>query len=168
MAKHTGKSRRQRLVVLKFHQQTSLGTLADNTALSVNLISSFTTAMFVISVDALWALNDMTAGQGPIEFGFTHGSYTVAQIVEALDASPDGPDNVIAIEQNRRKVRLAGLFAVNDDHEEFADGELTRTRVRFMVGIGSDFDAFAVNRSGAALTTGGQISVSGRIYGNWR
>ncbi len=169
MAKKKGYSRRRsRLVVLKFDVQVSLGTLADNTALLTSIISSFTTAFWCSSADVYWSLDGHTAPEGPLVVGLCHGAYTAAQVVEALDASPSGPDDVIAIEQGRRMVRRSGQFAGVVDPEVLNDGKAIRTKCRWTTGIAEDFELFVVNRHGATLTTGSQIHARGQLYGNWK
>ncbi len=169
MAKHTGRGRGRRspLVVLKVFQKSTLGTLADNTVTTQTLIPSFTNKFFVISTDLTYAVLNLTAGEGPLSVGIVHGGYTVAQILEGLDASQEGPDDLIAIEQGRRKIRDAGTFSGNETEETLNDGQPIRTKVRFSVGIASDLDAFLVNRSGGPLTTGASWTVTGKIYGKW-
>ncbi len=162
MARH-----KKPIVVLKVNQKSALSTLADNTVTTQNLISGFTTAFWVVSTDLTWSRLGGTSGEVPLDTGITHGSYTVAQVLEALDASPDGPDDLIAIEQGRRKIRAAGTFGLASTDEVMNDGKPIRTKCNFAVGIGSDLDAYLVNRSGGALTTGGLWKVSGKIYGRW-
>ncbi len=169
-AKRKGYSRRRgaRLVVLKFDVQISMGTLADNAALLTSIISSFTTAFWCSSADVYWSVDGHTTPEGPLVVGLCHGAYTAAQVVEALDASPTGPDDVIAIEQGRRMVRRSGQFAGNLDPEVLNDGKAIRTKCRWTTGIAEDFELFVVNRHGAPLTTGGQLHARGQLYGNWK
>ncbi len=168
MARKGAKRRYSRLVVLKFDVQISLGTLADNAALLTSIISSFTTAFWCTSADVYWAIDGHTTPEGPLIVGLCHGAYTAAQVVEALDASPNGPDDVIAIEQGRRKVRRSGQFAGTLDPEVLNNGKAIRTKCRWTTGIAEDFELFVVNRHGAPLTTGGQVHARGQLYGNWK
>jgi len=90
--------------------QITLSTLAANTVIVANMIASLTEDLFVISVDLMWSLLGGTAGEGPIEVGVAHGDLTVAEILEAIAASPTGPGDLIQNERSRRPVRGAGSF----------------------------------------------------------
>ncbi len=155
-------------VAIPFDQQLALATLNDNIVLSASTIGVLTEDLFVISVDATWSLRGHTATEGPIEVGFAHGDLTDTEIAEALDASVLDPSDIIAGERARRPVRRSGKFSGLSTEEVLANGEQIRTKCKFTIGSGKNFDLWASNRSGANLTTGTIVEVQGTIYGRWR
>ncbi len=165
MAKN--RKRRGRLVVLPINAQITLGTLADGSAVVANLIQSLTEDFYAISVDLAWALRGLTSGEVPIQVGIAQGDLTVAEVVEAVTAAPTGPGDIIQNERARRPVRISGQFGDVGTDQSLAHGEMVRTKARFLISDGKSFNAWALNRSGANLTTGAVIRVTGRAYGRW-
>ncbi len=161
-------SRGRNFVAIPFQTALTLGTLADLTAFITSTVSGFGEDIYVLSVDALWALHTHTAGEGPISVGLAHGDLTVTEIKENLQAEMTDPDDIIAKERSRRPVRKSGIFSGLNTEEALANGEQIRTKVKFSVGDGHNLNAWAFNQSGAALTTGTVIQVIGTIYGRWQ
>ncbi len=123
--------------------------------------------LYVISVDATWALDGGTGGEGPIGVGFTHNDLTVAEVAEALLAQMVDPSDIIARERNRRPVRRVGAFPGSATNEVLFDGVEKRTPIKFVIGDGHQLAMYAINRSNAQLTGGQRIDVMGVIYGKW-
>ncbi len=167
MAKHKRSRRRSNFVAIPFSVSLALSTLADNAVLTAALMSAQTEDLYVISVDASYALQEVTAGEGPLEVGFSHSAYSVAQIAENLIAQQTGPGDVIAVEQSRRMVRRTGKFSGLSTHEVLADGRKIRTKCKFAITGSNNLDLWVQNQSDAALTTGAVVDVSGTIYGRW-
>ncbi len=161
------KSRRGRLVVLPINAQITLGTTGDGAAVLANLIAALTEDIWVHSVDLTWALRGLTSGEVPIQVGISQGDLTAAEVVEAVTASPTGPGDIIANEHARRPVRISGQFGDVGTDQTLAHGEMIRTKARFLVSDGKAFNAWALNRTGAAYTTGAVVRVTGRLYGRW-
>ncbi len=161
------RTRRGRLVVLPINAQITLGTVADGVAVLANLIQSLTEDIWIHSVDLTWALRGLTDGEVPIQVGISQGDLTVTEIVEAVTAAPTGPGDIIANEKARRPVRISGQFGDSGVDQTLAHGEMIRTKARFLVSDGKAFNAWALNRSGANLTTGAIVRVTGRLYGRW-
>ncbi len=146
----------------------SLATLADG-AVDVTLIqaSAFGRSCRVSSVDILWTLRGLTAGEGPLVFGVAHSDYTAAEIVEALAATiVDGSDK-IAAEQANRLVRKIGVFSGFDTNETFNDGKSMKTRLNWEIQDGVSLNIWVLNNTGAILTTGAAIQANGHINLNW-
>jgi len=146
----------------------SLATLADG-AVDVTLIqaSAFGRSSRIHSVDLLWTLRGLTAGEGPLLFGVAHSDYTAAEIVEALAATiVDGSDK-IALEQARRLVRRIGIFSGFDTNETFNDGKSMKTRLNWEIQDGKSLNIWVLNNSGAILTTGSAVQVNGHINLTW-
>ncbi len=153
--------------MLPINAQITLSTLADGVAVTADLIQALTEDFYILSVDLSWALLEATAGEGPLQVGVAMGDLTVSEIVEAVTASPSGPDDIIAIERSRRPTRISGAFSGLNTEEVLDDGHMIRTKCKFMLYDGKSFKAWCLNRSGAALTTGSLIRVTGRAYGRW-
>lgn len=165
--KRRGKNRRG-FVAIPFDTSLALASLADDTVLSAQILAQvFAEDLYIISIDAFWGINGVTAEDGPIEVGFSHDDYTVAEINEALVVALVDPDNKISQERSRRLVRRAGLFTNNNTSEVLNDGKKIRTPMKFMVGDNHGINMWAKNKSGATIATGQVITLTGTIYGRW-
>ncbi len=171
MARKRRGRRRGGFVAIPFAAALTLGTLTSNVAIPVSLLAgaALTEDLYIMSIDGYWSLDGQTALEGPFVFGYNHGDLDAGEIGEALDASPRGPGDIIAIERARRPVRRAGQFSVKDALPEIpADGEAIRTKCRFTVESGKAIEMFVMNRGSATLTTGSVVDCNGTIYGRWR
>ncbi len=163
------KRNRKNFVAIPFNTTLTLSTLADNIVLPATLFgSNFGEDIYVISIDATWILLGSTSQEGPLFVGFAHGDLSAAEILECLDAEVTDPDDIIAKEQSRRPVRRVGGFNGLSSNESLVEGALIRTTMKMSIGNDHNIDAWVVNRSGATLTTGAQIKVSGTLYGRWQ
>ncbi len=143
----------------------TLLTLDDNTVKEGDLGESTLSGYRVISIDGTWSIHDLTPGEGPIDFGVAHSDYSVAEILQALSSNAGwAPTDLIEMEQSRRLVRLIGTFSGQDANETFNDGKPKRTKLRWPFRANQNMVMFAVNRSGAALTTGAVLEVAGKAY----
>lgn len=170
-AKHPRKGRKRdpNFVVIPFNQSQPLLTLDDNTALIANILGGvFTDDFYPVSMDGLWSIRDLTSGEAPIQMGVAHGDLSAAEIVAALDVSLLGKASIIETELASRPVRRVGQISTTAE-TRFNDGKQLRTKIRFRksLGVGSFLGFWAVNRSGATLTTGAIQEVSGNLYGRW-
>ncbi len=160
--------RKQRFVYIPFTAQVALATLNDNTVLSAGLFGTVLVEdLYFHRIDATWSIRDLTPGEGPIEVGLNHGDYTNAEILEALDANLFDPTDLVAAEQAGRKVRRVGKFSGALEAEVLNDGKPIRRAIRFKIGSTKEMEMFAVNRSGANLTTGAILDVEGVVIGKW-
>ncbi len=155
-------------MAIPFQTQLPLLTLANGTVLVVAATSALGEDLFVISVDSQITIRGLTAGETPIYVGLNHSDYTVAEIAEALDVALTDPNDKIEQERSRRLVRRIGVFAGPDVDQHMNQGVSTRTKCLFTVGNDFNLEIFARNQSGAALTTGSVLEISGTIYGRWR
>ncbi len=158
-------------MAIPFQSQLSLGTLGDQTVLSVPLLSgSLTEDLLILSIDATMVIRGMTVTEGPLYMGFAHTDYTVAEIAEAIDTQGFlGPNLKIEEERARRLVRRWGTFRVQEVTEMIAasNGGHRRYKVRWIQQNGANPRCWLQNSSGAALTTGGVLEMDGVIYGRW-
>ncbi len=165
--KRRSKNRRN-FVAIPFTENLPLLTLADATVLVKETVAAFGEDLFIISVDALFTLRDLTTGEIPITVGFSHGDLSPTEVAEALTAELTDPDDIIAKERARRPVRKVASFAGLASSLIINDGNKIRQKIIFSVGDGHTFDFFAFNRSGALLTTGAVLQLDGTIYGRWQ
>ncbi len=161
-------SRRGALVPLKFNTQLALGALANDVAVEVTAIAALEQDFDIVSTHLLMGLRENTINEGPIEVGFAASDYTVAEIVEALDASPLRNAGV-EMERSRRKVRSYGQFRGGTEDEEINDGLTVKRKMFLRISSGQvTGSVFAVNRSGSTLTTGAIVEVAGVHWGRWK
>ncbi len=169
--KKRGKNRRN-FVAASFSGQLSLSTLANNIVLLTSLFgSNFLEDIYIISIDCLWALRGATVGEAPIEVGFSHSDLNVTEVLEALNVELISPDDIVQRERSRRPVRRAGQFpSVNVSNEDVVlnDGKKIRTTIKFSIGNDFNMSVFAVNRTGATLTTGAIVTFNGTLFGRWQ
>ncbi len=167
MAKKRGGTRRKfNLRRVRITPTLPLSTLAAATALVVGLTGSADGAYRVVSVKQTWSVKEMTAGQGPILFGYAHSDYTVAEIKEAIEAAAAiSLGDKIAQEKANRLVRLVGSFQPDDTGEQiFNDGKQVSTKLNWLIPIGKAVNMFCYNDDTSDLTTGGRVTSSGEMW----
>lgn len=149
--------------------QEALATLANNTALVEGLVSSDLTHDYrCTSVELQWALDELTAGEGPITVGLAHSDYTIAEIEEFLEQeAPLGPSSKVEREIAGRFIRRVGTFAGDTTHETLNDGKPIKTRLNWLIADGFRINMWCYNNSGAALTTGATVRAMGTHNGYW-
>lgn len=153
-----------RLFVPFFTQGFSLGTIGDLAAVK-QALDAVETKQWLISADCTWSIRNLTAGQGPIHVGFAHGDYSTTEIAEwFVNSGSWSQGDRIAQEQARRKCRLVGTFSGVSTEEVLNDGKPVRTRLNFSLEDGQSLAIFAINASGAALTTGSLVYATGKVY----
>ena len=165
-SKARAKRPKRNWVNLKFRAGLALGGLANDTAIKqaiIDLVDDF----YCYSAQAVWTLRDLAPGQGPIDVGFCDGNYTTLQILEALDASPVGKSDKISLEKTKRDIRPVGSFPGTTESEALKNGETVYRKLLFPISSSSIFECYAVNRSGAVLTTGSVVHVAGNLTGWW-
>lgn len=167
MVKHKRKRSDTNFVAIPVSATITLATLADVTVLA-QALTGLTQEVNLISCDLTWSLTNATGGEGPLIVGLSHGIYTVAQILEFIQASPTNKSDLIAMERAKRKIRQVGNFVVNASDEVMNDSKPIRTKLRFDLDEGAELDAWVFNRSGATLTTGALIRINGTIYARWK
>ncbi len=163
------RGRRRGFQAIPFNAELALGTLANDTLVKVSMLGGvFEEDFYCISVDALWSIKDLTAGGVPIEVGYNHGDLIATEVVQALDANLLDPSDIIQREHARRPVRRVGKFTDGAKTDmELNDGTLLRSKLKFMVNDQHAIQAWMINRSGATLTTGAIVNISGTLYGRW-
>ncbi len=133
------------------------GTTAADDVTALNLTEVFTEERRILSIEASWALQGETAGDGPWSVGMAHSDYSAAEIEECLEAvgSWDEGDKV-AQEQAKRLVRQVGILT--EEETALNEGQPIKTRLNWRVATGDSLKFWLRNR-GIQLTTGSEITV---------
>lgn len=163
-----GGRRGSRIVRIPFRANVALGTLGSGTVLTAGILT-FGEDFYCTSIVATWT-NKNHKDENPIHCVLAHGDLTDVEIGEAWDASPSDPDDLIAIERSRRKVRKVGQIVPGPGVDGYvgADGEKIYTKMGMSIGDGHTLDFGVINNTGAALTTGMDILIDGVAYGRWQ
>ncbi len=167
MAKHGKRSSKGRysLRPVRFANSITLGTLANITVLTAGSTSTADGAYRMISMQAVWTLKGGTTGEGPITVGYAHSDYSVTEIKEALEANASiNIGNKVSNEQANRLVRIVGTFGGGLTDEQLNEGRPVKTRLNWFIPIGMQVNLFAYNDSGATLTTGSIVDVTGKCW----
>lgn len=144
-----------------------LSTLADNTALALAM-TALADDFWFVSGDLTWVLRGGSAGEGPIHVGIANGDLSVAEIKEAITASPVSRSDIVEREEAGRPVRKVGSFPGLSTNEALNDGKPIRTKISMYLAEEKELVAYAFNSSGGALTGGQVIEVYGSLYGVWK
>ncbi len=139
----------------------ALSTLGSTIAISQGTVGVTTDTYRIISTKLAWSLVGLTAGEGPISFGFAHSDYNVTEIKECLEASAIDKGDKLAMEKSNRLVRLVGTF---NDKGMYNDGNPKSTRLNWLINIGDQVNIFAYNEAAAALTTGSSLHAVGDLW----
>ena len=168
MAKKRGGNRRRngRFATGNISTSLNLGALGDNVAISANMGDTTNgRGMHVLSIDLGVAIRDLTPGEGPIDIVVAHSDYSAAEIIEALSSNAGWvQDDLIEMERSRRMVRHVGTFSGLAESETLFDGRKRRFKLNWKLTEGKTVLLTAINRSAAALTTGGIVEGSGKAY----
>ncbi len=172
MAKKSSRGGRRNWANMKMARidgSVTLSTLANNTVISGNLTTVSTEAYRAISLNGVWSLRGLTAGEGPVIFGVAHSDYTAAEIEECLEqASGLAKSDKIATEQSNRLVRRIGVLGTNNEIDTtFNDGKNHKTRLNWGCATGQSLAGWAWNKSGGNLTTGAVLQFQGDLLIRW-
>ncbi len=138
-------------------------TLASLDVLGETLAATVDKPTRAMSVDCLFALNGMTALEGPVDVGLAHSDYTDAEIEECLEAIGSwSSDDKVANERANRFVRRVGQL--DAEHDELNDGKPVRVRLNWALASGSTLRYWARNVGSAALTTGAILTFNGTAW----
>lgn len=152
------------------NKNMGIGPLPDAEAIEDDLLTEpMTKDCYVISGDLIAAWRSITQGEGPIEWGICHSDLTSPELEQYLNLQ-DFPDYDDIGEQEVRLrgkfVRRLGMFAnVSNSADEITnDGNYSRYKIRMRVGETHDLHMWVHNRSGATLTTGSNLYITGKLY----
>lgn len=168
MAKRRSKSRKG-FVTIPFRAAISLGALDVAIVIKDDLFGNpFGEDIYVLSIDAVWTLEDHTARDASLTVGFCHDDLATAEVEECLTAELTDPDDIIQKERARRPVRMAGKFNGLLTEETLNDGKFIRTPMRMSIGNDHDIGVWAQNTSQTIWTSGSRLKIEGRVYGRWQ
>lgn len=156
----------------KFHARYvdagfSLGTLGGVTSIVADLTANADRDLYLISADVVVALDGLTAGEGPLEVGLCHGTYTQTEIDGYIETTTDiDVGNPIANEaaDRGRYIKTIGMFQGLNTDEVLFDGRPRRIKLKFPLQEGEALAVWVYNRTGATLTTGCSVRISGKLY----
>ena len=153
---------------LPFDFGGAIGAVTNGEVNGVDIGDTVNDRMWLSSVKAVYGIRDFTAGEGPITFGVAHSDYSNTEIEEAVEAVTSWDlGDLIAREQANRKVRVIGIFEIDDDGEEVLnDGKPVRTKLGWMLEAGDTLQYWVLAQSGT-LTTGGVLEATGHANA-WR
>lgn len=146
----------------------SLGTLGTNDTISVALTidGSRDQGIFLKKMKAGFQLNGLTTDDGPLLVGLAL-AMSAAEVEEALEADPQGVDDVPASEQANRKVFPIGFFTQGKDP---VDADLIPLRrVKFPwkeISEGQNLFMF-VHNYGGNMTTGAAVTMIWTAVQEW-
>lgn len=141
----------------------TLGTLASVTALGIGANRTYAEKTRLASLDYWILVTGGTSGEmNSLLWGIAALPLTVAEVAEALIASPDSPRAVPEAEQANRRIRILGSF----DNDIGAGQQVAKEG---HVKVNMTFDEagyffFVYNRSGAALTNGSSAFLTTKEY----
>lgn len=149
---------------LRFQESLVLGALGNDLVISGDLLGNVTDKLYLISLDLVCALKNLTAGQGPIAVGIAHGDYSVTEILEWFQSTGMLGGDQISIERSRRKIRDIGIFNGLSSEESLNHGNKFRVRAKFVVEGAESVNLWALNLSDATLTTGAIVDAYGKAF----
>ncbi len=139
----------------------ALSTLGTKDVLAAVLINASTDAYRMLSLDGVWSVTGLTAGEGPVAVGIARGDYTAAEIEEALEAATAVDlGDLIAQERASRMVRQVGICSQQEPI--LNGGQQMKTKLNWPVAIGDQPKIWAYNLDTGALTTGAEAKFSGK------
>ncbi len=161
-------NRRKNFAAIPFDATITLSTLANETVITGGILTAgVTQKLFCLSSDVWTSISWNTTGEGPLLVGFAHDDLSVAEIAEALNAELNDPSNIIQRERGRRPVRKTGIIPGVLANEVLNNGDKIRTPLKFTIHDGHNLNFWAMNKSGATLTTGSILRFQGTLFGRW-
>ncbi len=159
MVKHKGRNM-GRYIKGNVDDQMALSTLASGALITQVFDESVAEEAIMTSLVASWALDNIVAGQGPLQFGVAHSDYTGPEILEVI-ANTGSWDlgNKVAQEQAKRLVRTIGFMVIEEDtgtdDVRFNDGKPVKTKLNWVLQTGDTIQMWVFNP--AATLTGNPI-----------
>ncbi len=141
----------------------ALGALVSGIVVKGGISGAAPNTYRAISSDQVWSLEGLTSGEGPVVVGYAHSDYTVTEIKEAIDAAASiDPGLKIERERAGRLVRIVGI--ITSDVDRLNDGKPLKTRLNWLITPGDEVNIFAMNESGATLSTGAVLHITGNLW----
>ncbi len=154
---------------ISISKSTPLLTLASETGLLTSLTTDAASeGYWCVSTDLNLSWDSPTTGEGSIDVYLADNDWSLTEIEEYIELATGfdrGNKKSQEIQARGRTIRKVGSLTPEDNN--LNDGNVTRTKFRIYLAEGSTLALCFYNAGAAALTTGSEISVSGRMYGNW-
>ncbi len=149
--------------VVQISSSSAIGALAAADVVVNAVTNTASGKMRFNSVTARYGVSGGTNPEGPVIFGLAHSDYTAAEIEECLEAggSIDLGDK-IAREQANRLVRRIGIIDM-DPNAIFNDGRPVKTKLNWLMAVGDQLSLWIFNKDQATLTTGGLLTIDGKL-----
>jgi len=135
----------------------AIGTLAANTAVleASDVVGERT---LITSVDVTYSLSDFTLGDniGPLEVGFAHSDYSLAEVEEYLELTTSWNEgDLVDKEISSRKIRRIGVWdhTISGGDRVLNDGKPIKTKLNWILNAGQGLNWFVYNQGGAAVAT---------------
>ncbi len=161
------KGRRQQIRKANLDDELALSTLASNTLLGGDLVDVMTEKGFILSTEAVYSLQNVTPGEGPISIGWSHSDFTDAEVEAYLEATAGftSSDKIAQEIQSRgRYIKTVGKFNCAVTDETLNDGMPVKTAIKIALETGQTLKFWAYNHHSSALTTGAKINSFGHIW----
>ncbi len=150
-------------------KSTLLATLASETGLLTSLTTDAASeGYFTVSTDLNVSWDNPTAGEGAIDVWILDNDWTLVEAEEYVELATGfdrGDMRAQEIQRRGRSIRKVGSLTPAEPN--LNDGNMTRTKFRHYIAEGSTLALLYYNAGAAALTTGSEISISGKMYGSW-
>jgi len=145
-----------------------LSTLASNDLIGGAMTTVSNEAFRVLSIQGMWTMHNLTAGEGPIVVGVAHGDYTDTEV----EASVEADESMIRVDKivqelADRLVRRTVTFAGFTPEEVANNGLPVYNRLNWAHATGQALRMWVHNRSGGTLTTGAVVNFTGKILIRW-
>ncbi len=165
MAKKPSRRRRVRLLKGNVEEALVLGTLAAATLVGANYDETVNERSIVLSHEATWSVQNLTADEGPIVVGIAHSDYSDAEIEETIENTGSWNEgNLVDQEIAKRKIRTVGVFQAKGEDEALNDGLPVKTSLKWVLLQGQTLKMWAYNRTSATLTTGAIVIIQGHAW----
>ncbi len=138
-------------------ESTALSTLGAGVLITTPFDETPEQDVLISSLVASYALDNLVAGQGPVEFGIAHSDYTQTEIAEVLDnANSWDQGNKVDQEIAKRLVRtigiMVGIQGTGTNDVPFNEGKPVKTKLNWKLITGDTLQLWARNISASALT----------------
>ena len=156
------------LRIVRITSSSAIGALASLDVVANAIISTSANRYRAISFNCSYSWASKAEIDDAASFGFAHSDYTDAEIEECLEAATAiSQGDKVAQERANRLVRqigtMAGVSSIAAGGAQFNNGMKVKTRLNWLMGIGSTVQLWVRNSSGAVYTTGSTITINGEL-----
>ncbi len=158
----------------------ALATLANETAILIpsQYVDLLLEDVRLIKLVASIVAKGFTTGEGPVIVGIMNGELSITEVAETFLSEPKNANDRGNLEASQRAVFPLAVI-VGDDITPWGDCEAgfgggstdaaatIAKNLRWTFNNPNGWTYFAINLSGAALTTGGTIAINGKHFGVW-